>query len=268
MFSIEFWGCPEDYFFIMGKCYKLFKEKVSHIEAKMACQKHDSQILKPFTYNEMEFLEYFINFVDTEAIIDNVWLDIRKGDTLVDPGDFFTDYVDKSSDTIYSDPGDCLVIKKDISNGKHLGWHRMECNLQAFYICEKSKNCIINSFYKKTFINSITDESLKEELKTFTKEPIASFPLSREDGPKEILKEEIEGFEKNLAFYSLWNPPGVIGSPLFDPYFNHNSYISWNMKDMIELENMLTIMMYIKPFNFDNDYLLMVMYLSFNQGFY
>ena len=86
--------------------------------------------------------------------------------------------------------------------------------------------------------------------------PKVIFPLSQETGVQEILNDEIQGTETNVAFDQIWTPPGLIGSPIFDSYLNHQSLISFQMKNSLKLTKQLTIMMWIKPFKLDQEYLL------------
>ena len=86
--------------------------------------------------------------------------------------------------------------------------------------------------------------------------PKVIFPLSQETGVQEILNDEIQGTETNVAFDQIWTPPGLIGSPIFDSYLNHQSLISFQMKNSVKLTKQLTVMMWIKPFKLDQEYLL------------
>ncbi len=84
------------------------------------------------------------------------------------------------------------------------------------------------------------------------------FPLSTENGIKEIVEGEIEGTQNNIAFERTWSPAGLVGSPIFDMSLNHLTSISWIMKDKLPLGNQLTIMFWMKPFNIDEKYFVFV----------
>ena len=125
----------------MGKCYKLFKDLKTQIEAQMACSEQNGILTKPLTYIESEFLEAFVNYIESikteeDPIIDKIWLNYRSGNTIIDPNDYFSHFTSLSSENILSQDGNCLIMK--IESGQHLGWHREKCNEKAFYICETS----------------------------------------------------------------------------------------------------------------------------------
>lgn len=58
-----------------------------------------------------------------------------------------------------------------------------------------------------------------------------------------------------MAFSDYWIPTGIIGSPIFDTMLNQPSYMQLTTKGHFQLSNQLTVMMWIKPFNFDTSYL-------------
>ena len=59
--------------------------------------------------------------------------------------------------------------------------------------------------------------------------PELIFPLDLENGVQEILNDEIQGTEINVAFEPNWNPVGLFGSPIFDSHLNHDSRISLSL---------------------------------------
>ena len=100
-----------------------------------------------------------------------------------------------------------------------------------------------------------TDETLSVEHQPYVSPPELIFPLDEKNGIQEVLNDEIEGSEINVAFEPNWTPVGLFGSPIFDSNLNHNSYISWQMEDSLKLTKQLTIMFWIKPFKLDQEYL-------------
>ena len=92
----------------------------------------------------------------------------------------------------------------------------------------------------------------------FLTDPLAIFPLGKNEGIKEALHDEIEGTEMNLAFDDIWTPLQIMGSPVFDAYMQHNSFILWETKDKIELHNEMTIMMWMKPTELNGNTMIMV----------
>ena len=138
---IESWGCPVDYYMVLGKCFKLFRESKSQMEAQMKCKENNGLLVQPKTYVESEFLESFINKMDeirsdTEPPTDAVWLKFRRGRIHDASGQYFSPFSGHSNANLRLQTGDCIMIKVD--NGTHQGWHRSDCNASAFFICEKS----------------------------------------------------------------------------------------------------------------------------------
>lgn len=87
--------------------------------------------------------------------------------------------------------------------------------------------------------------------------PVAIFPLDQEYGSKEVLNEELEGIETNVAYDRSWSPLGLIGSPQFDKALNNPSFIKWETKGSFSFSHEITLMMWIKPFSTEDKYLLL-----------
>ena len=136
------WGCPKDYYMFMGKCYKLFKQKKTQIEAQMICSEDQGILAKPLWFAESEFLESLVSYMEEnknieDPVFDSVWLNIRRGDIETSPDTFFADFLGHSNGNLLTETGDCLAMK--IGPGiMHEGWHRLDCNIESYFICEKS----------------------------------------------------------------------------------------------------------------------------------
>ena len=127
---------------MLGKCYKLFRENKSQIEAQMYCKGNNAQLVEPKTYVESEFLESFVtnmdkSKLDEEPATDSVWLKFRRGKIHDSAEQYFSPFEGHSNANLRLQTGDCIMMKLD--NGTHQGWHRSDCNVQAFFICEQSK---------------------------------------------------------------------------------------------------------------------------------
>lgn len=136
----DVWGCHEGYLMMLGKCYKLFKEKKTQIEAQMACRAENATVSKPQTFVESEFLESLVSYHDDNLQndpIESVWLSFRRGDINESPDLYFFKFGSHSDGNLLSESGDCLAMT--LVDGVHKGWHRKECNSEAYFICEKSK---------------------------------------------------------------------------------------------------------------------------------
>ena len=131
---------------LMGKCYKLFPETKTQIEAQMTCQENGDVLALPKGHIHSEFLESLISFRnslanDDDLPVETVWIDIRRGDIDLLPDTYFTDFSAYSNGNLLTESGDCIVISID-SDGKNEGWHRQDCNIESYFICEKSKYSI------------------------------------------------------------------------------------------------------------------------------
>ena len=89
------------------------------------------------------------------------------------------------------------------------------------------------------------DETIHKSIKL--PKPKALFPLSREHGSTETIYGEITTNDVKLGYNFFWTPAGTLGSPIFDSYMNHHSYISMELKNQIKPSTELTIMLWIKP---------------------
>lgn len=139
---LDSWGCPDDYYMVLGKCYKLFRESKNQMEAQMKCKENHGQLVQPKTYVESEFLESFVTNMDairldTEPATDSVWLKFRRGKIHDSAEQYFSSFDGHSNANIRLESGDCIMMK--LTNGTHEGWHRSDCNVEAFFICEQSR---------------------------------------------------------------------------------------------------------------------------------
>lgn len=121
---------------VLGKCFRLFKELKTHIEAKLNCLQDGGILAKPKTFVEAEFLEGLVAAQNSEN--QAIWLDFRRGDIEENAGQYFSDYSAHSDGNLRLETGDCLMMKIDNETQTNLGWHRSICSEKAFYICEQS----------------------------------------------------------------------------------------------------------------------------------
>ena len=125
----------------IGKCYKLFTDLKSHIEAKMKCKAEDAMLSNPKTYPEKEFIKSFIKHENSSLLSANIWLDARRSDIATSVAQYVLPYSALSDGNLNAETGDCLSIKIDA--GENKGVHRLPCNEGAFFICEKSDSVFI-----------------------------------------------------------------------------------------------------------------------------
>ena len=139
---------------------------------------------------------------------------------------------------------DNLVMKKLLSCVRKVSF--LSIDLLMFYSII-SESCI--------------DETLHPAHQPYVEEPKAVFPLSKADGPLEVIYREFEGVENLVAYYTFWAPTGLIGSPLFDIDLDHESRITvelpgFNIKSF-------TIFMWIRPTFDEIQTSIMVTYFHF-----
>ena len=48
--DLDLWECPEGYLLFQEKCYKLIREKKSHVQAQRNCSEQGGQIAFPHTH--------------------------------------------------------------------------------------------------------------------------------------------------------------------------------------------------------------------------
>ena len=112
------------------------------MDAQMKCKENHGQLVQPKTYVESEFLESFVTHMDairldTEPTTDSVWLKFRRGKIHDSAEQYFSPFEGHSNANIRLETGDCIMMK--LTDGTHEGWHRSDCNVEAFFICEQSR---------------------------------------------------------------------------------------------------------------------------------
>ena len=131
---------------LLGKCFKLFKEKKNQVEAQIACQNENSKLAEPHTFAESEFLEALVSMELSKASefpAADIWINVRRSESSTSVGNFVSSLKGHSNGDLLLEEGDCISMKITEEN-IHLGWHRVDCSINAYYICETSKG---NNFW-------------------------------------------------------------------------------------------------------------------------
>lgn len=230
-----------------GHCYKLFRELMDYTDATFKCHGEKGILAEPKTFTQAEFLESFVSYIDkvnkTESFEKTIFLGHRLDD-LEDT--VFFDIIKGHGDGDYaSQSGDCVAMSMD-SLGNHKGWIRQPCNTLSHFICQTSKNNLIQNLQNisKTYF---IDETLDTKYLPHVVGPRAVFPLNKDIGSRNAIGAEKAIKIKNVGWDTLWVPTFQLGSAMFSKKLAHLSHMMLDLSGALPSPTKLSILLWARP---------------------